>query len=93
MPVTAAAATSTVTFTAINKGPAGNDIDLRVNYLGTAGQEVTPTGMTFTITAMASGATAPSLTTGLLNLQDKPFDFIVCPYTDTTSLNAIKRPA
>ncbi|WP_431276276.1 phage tail sheath subtilisin-like domain-containing protein [Variovorax ureilyticus] len=90
LPVTAAAATSTVTFTAINKGPCGNDIDLRVNYLGTAGGEATPTGMTYTITAMASGATAPTLTTALNNLVDKPFDFIVCPYTDATSLDALK---
>jgi phage tail sheath gpL-like len=90
LPVTAAAATSTVTFTAVNKGPCGNDIDLRVNYLGTAGGEAMPTGMTFTITAMASGATAPSLTTALNNLVDKPFDFIVCPYTDATSLDALK---
>jgi len=90
LPVTAAATTNTVTFTAINKGPCGNDIDLRVNYQGTAGGETLPVGMTYTITAMASGATAPSLTTGLLNLLDKPFDFIVCPYTDTTSLDALK---
>ncbi|MBO9647360.1 MAG: phage tail sheath subtilisin-like domain-containing protein [Variovorax sp.] len=90
LPVTAAAATSTVTFTAINKGPCGNDIDLRVNYLGTAGGEATPNGLTFTVTAMASGATAPTLTTALNNLVDKPFDFIVCPYTDTTSLDALK---
>lgn len=90
LPVLASVAGSTVTFTAINKGPTGNDIDLRVNYQGIAGGEVTPVGMTFTITAMASGATAPSLTTGLANLLDKPFDFIVCPYTDATSLNALK---
>lgn len=90
LPVTASASTGTVTLTAINKGPCGNDIDIRVNYLGTAGQEVTPTGMTFSITAMANGATAPSLTTGLAALMDKPFDFIVCPYTDATSLNALK---
>ena len=90
LPVTAVAATSTVTLTAINKGPGGNDIDLRVNYQGAAGGEYTPTGLTFTITAMTGGATAPSLTTGLANLLDKPFDFIVFPYTDTTSLNAIQ---
>ena len=90
LPVTATASTNTVTFTAINKGPGGNDIDLRVNYQGLAGGEATPTGMTFTITAMASGATAPSLTTGFGNLLDKPFDFIVFPYTDATSLNAIQ---
>jgi phage tail sheath gpL-like len=90
LPVTASSSTGTVTLTAINKGPCGNDIDLRVNYLGTAGQEVSPAGLTFTITAMSGGATAPDMTTALANLLDKPFDFIVCPYNDTTSLNALK---
>jgi phage tail sheath gpL-like len=90
MPVTASVTTSTVTLTADNKGLAGNDIDVRVNYQGTAGGEFTPTGLTFTITAMASGATNPTLTTALGNLLDMPFDFIVCPYTDTTSLDALK---
>jgi len=89
-PVNASANTSTVTFTAVNKGPTGNDIDLRVNYLGVAGGETSPAGLTWTITAMASGATAPVLTTALANLGSQPFDFIVCPYTDTTSLNALK---
>lgn len=88
--VTATASTSTVTITAKNKGLAGNDIDIRVNYRGVAGGELTPTGLTFTITAMANGATNPSMTTGLANLQSMPFDFIVCPYTDTTSLDALK---
>ncbi|MDB5822173.1 MAG: Mu tail sheath family protein [Herminiimonas sp.] len=90
LPVTAAASTGTVTLTAVNKGPAGNDIDLRLNYQGSRGGEATATGMTVTITAMASGATAPSLTTAFLNLSSLPFDFIVCPYTDTTSLDAFK---
>lgn len=90
LPVSASPTTNTVTLSALNKGPAGNDIDIRVNYLGTAGQEVTPTGMTFTITPMASGATPPVLTTGIANLLDKSFDFIVMPYTDATSLDALK---
>ena len=79
-----------VDLTAKNAGLAGNDIDLRVNYLGAAGGEATPTGLAFTITPMAGGATNPSLTAGLANLQDSPFDFIVFPYTDTGSLNAIQ---
>ncbi len=82
--------TSKVNFTAIHKGAAGNDIDLRVNYLGTAGGEALPAGIGVTITAMASGATNPSLTTPLANLSDEPFDFIVMPYTDSTSLNALR---
>lgn len=89
-PVSAGTSTGTVTFTAINKGPVGNDIDIRVNYRGTAGQEAAPAGLAWTITAMASGATAPSLTTALANLGSQSFDFIVCPYTDSTSLDALK---
>lgn len=90
LPVTASASTSTVTVTAKNKGLAGNDIDLRLNYLGSAGGEATPAGLTFTITAMASGATNPPLDTALANLGDEPFDFIVSPYADTASLNSLK---
>lgn len=90
LPVTATATDATVKFTAKNKGSTGNDIDLRLNYLGTAGGEVTPAGLTLTITAMAAGATNPVLDAALASLGDEAFDFIVSPYTDTASLNALK---
>lgn len=93
LPVTAAIDGSNadkVNITAKHKGETGNGIDIRVNYLGSAGGEVTPTGLAYTITAMASGATNPTLTTALSNCGDEPFDFIAFPYTDSTSLNAIK---
>jgi phage tail sheath gpL-like len=90
LPVTASAAASVVTLTAINKGPAGNDIDLRLNYLGTRGGEVLPAGMGVSISAMASGAVPPALASALANLSNLPFDFIVSPYTDTASLDALK---
>ncbi|MGF6792771.1 phage tail sheath subtilisin-like domain-containing protein [Paraburkholderia sp. 35.1] len=90
LPVSAAAATSTVTLTALNKGPCGNEIDLRMNYVGTPGGEVTPAGLTYTITAMAGGATAPDMSAGLDALGDMTFDFIVTPYTDPTSLDGLK---
>lgn len=92
IPVSAAvdeSTTSKVNITALNAGAAGNDIDIRLNYLGVAGGEVTPTGITTSITAMASGATNPVMTTALANCADAPFDFIVLPYNDATSLNAI----
>lgn len=82
--------TAKVNLTAKNGGPIGNDIDIRLNYLGVQGGQVTPTALTATITAMASGATNPTFTTALGNCLDMPFDFIVFPYTDTTSLNAMK---
>lgn len=90
LPVSASAAAGVVTLTALNKGAAGNDIDLRLNYRGTAGGEATPAGITVTIVAMANGATNPTLTTALANLGDQPFDFIVCPYNDSASLDALK---
>jgi len=90
LPVTASAASNAVTLTAINKGPTGNDIDLRLNYLGTRGGEVLPSGLAVSIAAMGSGATAPSLTTALGNLSNMTFDFLVSPYTDATSLDALK---
>ncbi|MET3135528.1 phage tail sheath gpL-like, partial [Oxalobacteraceae bacterium GrIS 1.11] len=89
-PVNAVAVAGVVTFSAVNKGPCGNDIDLRLNYQGTRGGEVLPPGLTVTIAPMAGGATAPSLTTALSNLGSQSFDFIVCPYTDTASLDAMK---
>jgi phage tail sheath gpL-like len=39
LPVTATCTTGTVTLTAVNKGLAGNDIDLRINYRGSSGGE------------------------------------------------------
>ncbi|RYM50040.1 phage tail sheath subtilisin-like domain-containing protein [Serratia proteamaculans] len=83
-------ATDTVKLTAKNKGAHGNSIDIRLNFQGTAGGEETPQGMELTITPMATGAGAPELTDALGNLQDRAFDFIVNPYTDTTSLDAMK---
>lgn len=92
LPVTAAVdgvTTSKVNISAKNKGLAGNDIDVRVNYRGTAAGEVLPAGLGVTIVAMANGATNPTLTTALSNLGDEPFDFIVSPYTDNTSMAAL----
>jgi len=90
LPVTAVAVAGAVTLTAKNKGAHGNDIDLRLNYLGSAGGEQTPAGLALTISPMSAGAGAPDLTDALANLGDQTFDFIVNPYTDTTSLDAVK---
>lgn len=93
LPVTAAVdgtTASKVNVTAKNKGLAGNDIDLQLNYRGAAGGEATPPGLAVTITQMSGGLVNPDLTTALANLQDKEFDFIAFPYTDTASLDAMK---
>ncbi|HDR9026953.1 TPA: phage tail sheath subtilisin-like domain-containing protein [Burkholderia vietnamiensis] len=94
LPVTAAVdvtTTSKVNLTAKNKGAAGNDIDLQLNYGGVLNGESTPAGLASTIVAMAGGATNPSsLATALANLGDQEFDFIAFPYTDATSLNTMQ---
>lgn len=89
LPVTATAATSTVTITAKNKGACGNDILIVPNYGGTRAGEALPAGITLTITAMASGATNPLLTTALLALGDLDFEAYVLPYNDSVSLDAV----
>lgn len=100
LPVSATASAGVVTLTALNKGLTGNEIDLRLNYLGAAAGQAIPAGVTVTIggTATAAGsgyllgggATNPTLTTALANLPTENFDFIATAYTDAASLTAIE---
>lgn len=80
---------SKVDITFLHKGLSGNDIDIRVNYRGSAGGEATPAGLTFTIVAMSGGASNPVLTTALANLDSQAYDFIIQPYNDSTSTTAM----
>lgn len=88
--VTAAPSTSTVTFTAKNKGPLSTPIYLIVNFMGAAQGEVTPAGLTYAIGYTAGSATSPSLAAGLAALGDMTFDVIVSPYYDIVTLNALR---
>ena len=90
LPVTASVNAGKAVLSAKNKGAAGNDIDLRMNYLGARGGEATPGGVTVVVTAMQGGTTSPSLTLPLLNLAEQAFDYIALPYTDTASLDAMR---
>jgi phage tail sheath gpL-like len=87
LPVTSTVSTATVTMTCRWKGVTGNDIDVRVNYLGSLGNEVLPAGVALTITAMASGAGVPVLDDALAALGDQEFETIVHAWTDSGSLN------
>lgn len=91
LPVTAAVggvgSEHIITVTAKNKGTAGNDIDVRLNYQD---GEATPTGIAVAIVAMASGATNPTLTSLIAAMGDTWFHVIAHPYTDATSLSAIE---
>ncbi len=82
LPVTAAVSLSTVTLTANNAGTLGNDCPIVLNYLGPRGGQVTPAGLTVTITQMTGGATDPALsaTTLAAAVGQTPYDLIVNPY-------------
>lgn len=93
LPVTAAVdgvTAAKANLTAKNAGLCGNEIDIRTNYYGATNGEVLPQGLSLTITAMANGATNPTLTAPLALLGDEAFDFIVSPYNDAIALDALK---
>lgn len=93
LPVTAAVdetTTSKVNVTAKSKGLLGNDITLQLNRLGTAGGEALPAGVALALVAPSSGAGAPDLAAALAAVGDESFEFIIHPFTDAASLNALR---
>jgi phage tail sheath gpL-like len=89
-PVSATAASATVTFTAKQEGSLGDEIDIRLNFRELAGGEATPPGLTTTITAMADGAGEADLTAAFAAMGDDPYDFVAIPYTDGAVLDQVQ---
>lgn len=90
LPVTSTVASGVVTVTARHFGLVGNDITLQLNYRGAAGGEKTPAGVTVAVVTLTGGTGSPSLSSALAALGDEEFDFIIHPFSDTTSLDALK---
>lgn len=90
LPITATSAAGVVTCTCRHKGLVGNDIKYQLNYRGLAGGEKTPAGVGAAFAQTTPGAGTPVLTTALSAMGDEEFDFIIHPYSDTTSLDAFK---
>jgi len=91
LPVTAVAATGTVTLTASFKGVNGNDITVTTNYYGTRGSEITPVGLAMTLptTGLLTGGTGvPIFDNAINNIQKTQFEYVAMPYTDSNSLFA-----
>jgi phage tail sheath gpL-like len=86
LPVSGVASTSTVNLTAKNKGEVGNYIDIRLNYYG----ETPVPGLTATITAMASGAGNPDITSALAAIGEEWFQIIASPYVDSSNLTKLE---
>ncbi len=87
LPVVASVSTNVVTLTALNKGVAGQDLDVRVNYQY---GDALPAGITVAIANAVSGITNPVLTTLIANMGDTWYHVIAHPYTDSTSLTALE---
>jgi phage tail sheath gpL-like len=69
-----------------NAGTLGNYINLSLNYQGMQGGQQLPAGVTVAVTAMSGGATDPTLA-GLAGLiGDKPYRFILHPYSLATPM-------
>jgi phage tail sheath gpL-like len=75
-----------VDLTANNKGTLGNRINISLNYHGLQGGEQLPAGVTVAITAMSGGATDPVLTGLAAIIGDRPFRFILHPYSATGAM-------
>jgi phage tail sheath gpL-like len=75
--VTAGSALGVVTFTARNKGAAGNDIDLRLNYRD--GEEL-PAGITNTVGAMSGGSGDPDITAVISAIGDVWYNAFIVGY-------------
>lgn len=98
--VTAAdGAGDTVDLTHVHDGTCGNSYDVRACYLGAAGGERLPAGVGITAggnsivttpATLASGATDPSHTTGITNMGDEPYDYVVILLPTTTVIAAFE---
>lgn len=76
-----------VTWTARNKGAAGNDIDVRVNYRE---GESLPAGITAVVVDGSGGTTSPDLTAIIEAMGDQWFQVVAHPYTDDGSLDVLE---
>jgi phage tail sheath gpL-like len=90
LPVSATAATATVTLTAKHKGIEASDIPLYLNYYGQASGEYTPAGLTVTVNPISAGTGNPDLTSPLSTVPDEVYNYVVCPYTDTNNLTQLE---
>ena len=87
LPVTATAATSTVTVTSRHKGEIGNGLELASIYYT---DDRLPTGITAVATNLSGGTGNPTLSAAIAAIAGEPFYSIVVPYTDSANLTALE---
>jgi phage tail sheath gpL-like len=93
LPVTSSVTTNVVTLTCRWKGLTGNDITMLDSFRGASGGEALPTGVALAYSGtgqLASGTLNPTLAGAVITaLGDEEYDYIIHPYTDSASLDAI----
>ena len=87
LPVTATANSGVVTLTARNKGAAGNDIDVRINYFQ---GEATPAGLTVAIGTGVAGEVNPDIAAIWAAIGDEAYSTIILPFTDAATLLSVE---
>lgn len=87
IPFTVAIATSTLTLTAKNKGEVANYHKLMQNYYT---GEVTPAGLTVTLTQPTGGATNPDVTSAIALITAQQFNAVITPYVDISNANIME---
>lgn len=80
-------AEDTINITCRHKGECGNEIDIRTNYYT---GEVYPGGISAQITTMSGGSVNPDITTAIGGFGAEWWNYIINPFTDTESLNALQ---
>lgn len=92
LPVTSTVLAAVVTLTCRWKGETGNDIKVLDSFRGFAGGEALPAGVALAYSGsgkLTGGTTNPTLSgTVITAMGDEEYDYVVHPYTDSTSLDA-----
>jgi phage tail sheath gpL-like len=87
LPITASAAAAVITITARNKGAIFNETDFYVDAL-IQGNVFAQAGVWTLAVATAGVGTPTGVAAALAALGDDPADFVVCPWSDSTSLGS-----
>lgn len=87
LPVSASAASGSVTLSARGKGEYGNDIILDVNRYGVAQGEELPEGVNVQVTKLSGGTGEIDIAKAIAAMGDEPYEVIVFPFADKDALD------
>jgi phage tail sheath gpL-like len=94
LPVTSSVATNVVTLACRWKGLSGNDITVLDSFRGFSGGQALPAGIALAYSGsglLTGGTTSPVIAGAVITaLGDEEYDYIIHPYTDSTSLDAFQ---